>query len=45
MLSTNTAWLKALHDCLAMGRESAPRGMKIKELMAYQTMKIGRAHV
>lgn len=37
MLSTNTAWLKALSDCLKNGKESAPRGKKIKELMAYQT--------
>lgn len=38
MLSTNTAWLKALNDCLTRGKESKPRGKPIKELMGYQTV-------
>jgi len=38
MLSTNTSWLQALQECLKNGKESAPRGKKIKELMAYQTV-------
>ena len=37
MLSTNTAWLQALDGCLNHGRDAAPRGMKIKELIGYQT--------
>jgi thymidylate synthase len=37
MLSTNTQWIKALENVLETGKVSAPRGMPIKELMAYQT--------
>jgi thymidylate synthase len=37
MLSTNTQWIKALETVLETGKVSAPRGMPIKELMAYQT--------
>lgn len=37
MLSTNTQWIEALRTVLETGKVSAPRGMPIKELMAYQT--------
>jgi thymidylate synthase len=37
MQSTNTQWIKALETVLETGKISAPRGMPIKELMAYQT--------
>jgi thymidylate synthase len=38
MQSTNEVWLTALRNCMMSGRDAAPRGMRIKELIGYQTI-------